>query len=50
MIKKKLKGDIMVKNIWSKKIKGNGMAEKIWSTPLISHPSPMTTAEEGNPF
>ena len=33
-----------------KKLKGNGMAENIWSTLLSSHLSPMTTAEEGNPF
>ena len=47
---KKLKGDIMAKIIWSKKLKGNIMAKIILSMISPSYLSPMTTAEEGNPF
>ena len=63
-ILKKLKGHIMARNIYSKRnskemfwlemysqnLKGHCMSENIWLTILPSYVSPMTTAEEGNPF
>ena len=63
-ILKKLKGHIMARNIYSKRnskemfwlemysqnLKGHCMSENIWLTILTSYVSPMTTAEEGNPF